>query len=107
MTEQQDVPKPLHPEFFLRVNDFIEMANRIERRHDSHHAELAFLHAFARYSAHHFRQVGKGDTLLERERFADYISAEIRQFVLKHLQDLVGDPAPSDPQTQGDSETTA
>ena len=35
-------------EFLVKVNDFIQMANRIERRYDTHHAQLAFLHAFAR-----------------------------------------------------------
>ena len=30
----EDAPPVLSQEFFLRVNDFIQMANRIERRHD-------------------------------------------------------------------------
>lgn len=95
MTEQpQDDAQQIHPEFFLRVNDIIEMTNRIERRLDSNHAELVILHAFSRYSAHHYRQVVKPetDTLEERARFADYISAEVREFVLKHLEDLGGGP---------------
>lgn len=91
MTEQpQDESQQIHPEFFLRVNDIIEMTNRIERRLDSNHAELVILHAFSRYSAHHYRQVVKpeADSAEERARFADYISAEVREFVLKHLEDL-------------------
>lgn len=93
MTDQpQDETQQIHPEFFFRVNDIIEMTNRIERRLDSNHAELVILHAFSRYSAHHYRQVVKpeADSAEERARFADYISAEVRAFVLKHLEDLTG-----------------
>lgn len=99
MTEQQQEPqqndKPqINPEFFVRVNDILEQANRIERRLDSNHAQLVMVHAFCRYSAHHFRQVVKPgtDSAEERGRFADYISAITRESILKHLDDLAGTP---------------
>lgn len=82
-------------EFFLRVNDFIQMANRIERRYDSHHAQLAMLHGFARYSAHHYRSTSAdNDEAGNREAFADYIGGAVKQLVLGHLDDMVG-PAPA------------
>lgn len=81
------------PEFFIRVNDFIEMANRIERRFDTHHAQLAMLHAFSRYSAHHYRTTAKGDDAQNREAFADYIGGAVKQLVLSHLDDMSGPAA--------------
>ena len=86
----------ISPEFFLRVNDFIEMANRIERRFDTHHAQLAMLHAFARYSGHHYRSTAKVDDAENRLAFADYVSALVKQVVLNHLDDLAG-PATASP----------
>lgn len=81
-------------EFFLRVNDFIQMANRIERRHDTHHAQLAMLHGLARYSAHHYRTTSSDkDDADNREAFADYIGGAVKQLVLTHLDDMAG-PAP-------------
>lgn len=92
MTEQQqDEAQPqINPEFFVRVNDIIEMANRIERRLDSNHAALVMLHAFSRYSAHHYRQTVKpeADTAEEREQFANYIAAGVSELVFKHILDL-------------------
>jgi hypothetical protein len=93
MTEAQAPAQEISPEFFLRVNDFIEMANRIERRFDSHHAQLAMLHAFARYSAHHYRSTVGADDPQSRVAFADYVSGLLRQVVLNHLDDLAGPAA--------------
>jgi hypothetical protein len=84
---------PLSQEFFMRVNDFIQMANRIERRYDTHHAQLAFLHAFARYSGHHFKTTATVDDAENREAFAEYIGGGVKQLILGHLEDMVGGPA--------------
>ncbi|MFT3805589.1 hypothetical protein [Arenimonas sp.] len=96
MTEQKpQIGSPeINPEFFVRVNDILEQANRVEQRLDSSHAQLVILHAFCRYSAHHFRQVVKpgDDSAEERGRFADYMSAHVRESILKHLDDLAGAP---------------
>lgn len=95
MTEQPQAaarPQEISQEFYIRVNDFIEMANRIERRFDTQHAEVAMLHAFARYSAHHYRTVTKADSQAERDQFAAYISTEIKHFVSKHVDDMIGPP---------------
>lgn len=77
-------------EFVLKVNDVIESANRIERRYDTHHAELVLLHAFARYSAHHYRTTIKVDGEREREAFIDYIAGVTRGLIARHISDLVG-----------------
>ena len=91
---ESDASPVMSQEFFLRVNDFIQMANRIERRHDTHHAQLAMLHGFARYSAHHYRTMSADkDDAENREAFADYISGAVKQSVIGHLEDMAG-PAP-------------
>lgn len=93
---------PVSPELFIRVNDFIEMANRIERRFDTHHAQLAFMHAVARYSAHHYRTTAKVDDAANRAAFTDYISGVMRNLVSGHLDDLAGPvAAPADDATNG------
>jgi hypothetical protein len=102
MSEAPVPAQEISPEFFLRVNDFIEMANRIERRFDSHHAQLAMLHAFSRYSAHHYRSTAKADDGQNRLAFADYVSGLVKQLVLTHLDDMAGPattsaPAPDSP----------
>lgn len=87
---EQEKPSEVSQEFFIRVNDFIEMANRIERRFDTSHAQIAMLHAFARYSGHHYRSTAKTDDAKNREQFAEYMSQAVKQLVLKHLDDMVG-----------------
>lgn len=77
-------------EFFIKVNDLLEGVNRIERRFDTHHAEMVILHAFARYSAHHYRTTASKDTQEQRDAFADYISTTIRGVVANHIADLAG-----------------
>jgi hypothetical protein len=79
-------------EFFLRVNDFLQMANRIERRYDTHHAQLAFMHAFSRYSAHHFNTTTSIDDAENRDAFADYIGENVKELIRGHIQDMVGAP---------------
>lgn len=86
-------PPLISQEFFLRVNDFIEQANRIERRHDTHHAELAMLHGLSRYSAHHYRSTTSHDDAANRAAFAEYIGNTVRQLVAGHLDDMLGQPA--------------
>jgi hypothetical protein len=82
----------LSEEFFIRVNDFIASANRIERRFDTHHAELVLLHAFSRYSAHHYRSTIKIDDQVAREDFATYIARGVEQLILSHLVHIAGEP---------------
>jgi hypothetical protein len=82
---------PLSEEFFLRVNDFIQMANRIEKRYDSHHAQLAMLHGFSRYSGHHYRTTSAAtDDAANREAFAEYMGGGVKQLILGHLEDMIG-----------------
>jgi hypothetical protein len=105
VTDQAKLAAPaLSEEFFLRVNDFIEAANRIERRFDSHHAELVMLHAFARYSAHHYRLTAKDDDQAGREAFAAYIARGVDELIVGHIADLAGEPRPA---PAADAEPTA
>ena len=103
MTEPSQPPAApeISQEFYIRVNDFIQMANRIERRYDTHHAQLAFLHGLARYSAHHFRSTAKIDDAANRDAFAEYIGSVVQRMVKEHLNDVAGpvregDAAPGD-----------
>jgi len=90
-TNFSSVPQPkVSEEFFIRVNDFIEMANRIERRFDTLHAVVVMMHAFARYSAHHYRSTDRNDTIENRQEFADYMGTQVRSFVMSHLNDIAG-----------------
>ncbi len=75
-------------EFFIRVNDFIEMANRIERRIDVEHAQIAMLHAFSRYSAHHSLSMVNADSVHERDNYSEYISGAVKQLVLHYTDNL-------------------
>jgi hypothetical protein len=89
MTEQAQPASPeVSQEFYIRVNDFIQMANRIERRYDTHHAQLAFVHALARYSGHHFRSTAAIDDEANRVAFADYIGSVVQRLVKAHLDDM-------------------
>ncbi len=81
-------------EFVIKVNDMIAAANRIERRYDSHHAEVVLLHAFARYSAHHYRATAKADSEEQRQAFADYLADATRTLLARHILDMVG-PVPA------------
>ena len=86
-------PRPqISEEFLHRVNDFLEMANRIERRLDTAHAQMVFVNAFARYSGHHYRTTAKADTAENRQQFADYMAGAVKELILVHLADIAGQP---------------
>lgn len=87
-------PRPqISEEFLHRVNDFIEMANRIERRLDTAHAQMVFVNAFSRYSGHHYRTTAKSDTAENRQKFADYMAGAVKELILVHLADFAGEAA--------------
>ena len=102
-------PVQVSQEFFIRVNDFIQMANRIEKRYDSHHAQLAMLHAFCRYSAHHYRNTATTDDAEHRDAFADYMSAAVKSLVIQHLKDVAGPLGAATPagEPEGDGQSDA
>jgi hypothetical protein len=85
-----DKPEVVSEEFFLRVNDFLEMANRIERRFDTAHAQMAFLHAFARYGAHHYISTVKDDSAQERGAFADYLGGAVVHLLRHNIDEMRG-----------------
>jgi hypothetical protein len=86
-------------EFLVKVNDFIEMANRIERRHDSAHAQMPLHYAFSRYGAYHYFNTVKADTPEEREAYVGYIGGAVVHLVRENfaqmtaLSDSLGDAA--------------
>lgn len=82
-------------EFLIKVNDIIESANRIERRLDSAHAQMVMLHAFSRYSAHHYRSVAKDDDSEGREAYASYIARGVEELIVNNIAQMVGPPQPS------------
>ena len=92
---EESTPK-VPREFLIRVNDFLEMANRIERRSDSNFAEVTLLQAFSRYSAHFYLKSTDEDTQEKRERFAELLSADVRRLVAEHLNDMAGEKKPAD-----------
>jgi hypothetical protein len=84
-------PTPqVNEEFFIRVNDLIEAANRIERRYDSEHAELVMLHAFARYSAHHYLLRVQGDSFEQRDAYAIHVANSLGKLVMGNLEQMSG-----------------
>ncbi len=97
----------LSEQFFIKVNDMIAAANRIERHLDTHHAEMVMLHAFSRYSAHHYRTHAKVDDKESREAFAAYIARGVEELIVGHLEHMVGPPsanAPSAPASEPGAE---
>ena len=85
-------PQQVSEEFFIKVNDMLERANRIERRFDSHHAELVLLHAFSRYSAHHYLATEKQDSDARRVEYAAYIARGVEELVYGHIKHMAGEP---------------
>jgi hypothetical protein len=88
----QTATPPGSEEFYIKVNDFIEAANRIERRLDTHHAVMVMLHAFSRYSAHHYLSTTKADDQAGREAFAAYIARGVEELIVGHVEHLAGPP---------------
>ncbi len=85
-------PPQFSEEFLIRVNDMIESANRIERRLDTAHAQMVMLHAFSRYSAHHYRSTVKVDDIEGREAFASYIARGVEELIVGQIAQMVGPP---------------
>ena len=86
--KQPQLTGQVSEEFFIRVNDFIQMANRVEKRFDSAHAQMAFLHAFSRYGAHHYLSTVKEDSAQEREAYARHLADSVHKLVQHHLEQL-------------------
>lgn len=103
MNQPANTPPQVSEEFFHRVNDFIEMANRIERRLDTAHAQMVFVNAFARYSGHHYRSTAKADTPENRQQFADYMAGAVKELILVHLDDITRQSASAPASGDGDA----
>ena len=96
MSAKADAGRPqFSEEFLIKVNDIIESANRIERRLDSAHAQMVMLHAFSRYSAHHYRSVVKQDDSEGRKAYAAYIARGVEELIFNNISQMVGPPQPS------------
>lgn len=96
-------PPQFSEEFLIRVNDMIESANRIERRLDTAHAQMVMLHAFSRYSAHHYRSTTRNDDIEGREAFAAYIARGVEELIGKHIAQMAGPPQASESADKGAS----
>jgi hypothetical protein len=103
----QAKPQQLSEEFYIRVNDFLERANRIERQFDTHHAELVLLHAFSRYSAHHYLSTEKQDSEERRLQYAAYIARGVEELVYGHIGHMAGGPKPAEPGASAGAEPAA
>ena len=89
MSTPAPAPRPqLSPEFFRRVNDFLAMAHRIAKRYTMAHAQMVLLHAFARYSAHHYLSQAKDDSTELREEFGRYLSAVVGDLFLQNVKGI-------------------
>ena len=95
MSETQPTAPALSEEFFIKVNDFIAAANRIERRFDTHHAVMVMLHAFSRYSGHHYLSTVKLDDQEGREAFAAYMARGVEELIVNHIAHIAGEPKPA------------
>ena len=85
-------------EFVIRVNDVIEMANRIGRRFDTAHAQMVLLHAFSRYGAFHYLSTVTQDSEEERSAYADYIGKAVQELLASHIAQMRGAaPAAGEP----------
>ena len=91
--KQPQLSNEVSDEFRLRVNDFIERANRIENRFDTAHALTVFLHAFSRYGAHHYFATVKQDSALDRDSYADYLGGAVVELLRRNFAEMRG-PAP-------------
>jgi hypothetical protein len=88
-------PQQFSEEFLIRVNDMIEYANRIERRLDTAHAQMVMLHAFSRYSAHHYRSTASKDDVEGRQAFAAYVARGVEELIFGNIAQLAGPPQES------------
>jgi hypothetical protein len=79
-------------EFMARLNDMLELANRISRKHDSAHGQVALAHALSRFSAHHYRLTVKkeNDSEAERKAFAEYMGSMVAHLILQHMPEMAG-----------------
>lgn len=103
----QSQPQQLSEEFYIKVNDILERANRIERRFDTHHAELVLLHAFSRYSAHHYLSTEKQDSDARRMEYAAYIARGVEELVYGHIKHMAGEPKSDGPGAAAGAEPAA
>ena len=77
-------------EFMARLNDMLELANRISRKHDTAHGQVALAHALSRFSAHHYRHTVKNDSADERKAFAEYMGSMVAHLIQQHMPAMVG-----------------
>jgi hypothetical protein len=104
---EQAPPQEFSEEFYIKVNDMLERANRIERRLDTHHAEMVFLHAFSRYSAHHYLSTEKLDSDVRRLEFAAYIARGVEELVYGHIKHMAGEARSDEAGPDAGAEPTA
>ena len=76
------------PEFFAKVNEILAVANGIAKQHTTAHAQMALLHALARYGAHHYLAVTKDDSAALRNDFSRDFGALLGELVARNIHDM-------------------
>jgi len=64
------------------------MAQRIAKRYTMAHAQMVLLHAFARYSAHHYLATTKDDSPEMREEFGRYLGSVLGDLFQQNVKGM-------------------
>ena len=89
------------PDFFVRMNDILALANRIGRRAGSAEANMTMLHAFARYAAHNYRSHTKGEHDDEQARldYVTFMGNRLAHAIMYNIKEMNGEQLDAPPAT--------
>jgi hypothetical protein len=76
------------PEFFARVNEILAAANSVAQQHSIPHAQMAMLHAMARYGAFHYLRATEEDSAELRESFSRELGNLLSDLVARNIKDM-------------------
>lgn len=76
------------PEFFARVNEILAAANAVAKQHSIPHAQMALLHAMARYGAFHYLRATEEDSAELRESFSRELGNLLSDLVARNIKDM-------------------
>jgi hypothetical protein len=76
------------PEFFARVNEILDAANSVAKQHSVPHAQMALLHAMARYGAFHYLRATDEDSAELRQSFSREIGNLLSDLVARNIKDM-------------------
>jgi len=89
------------PDFFVRMNDILALANRIGRRAGSQEANMTLMHAFARYAAHNYRSHAKADQDDEQARvnYVTFLGNRLAHAIMYNIKEMNGENVDAPPAT--------